>query len=233
MRIFVTLIIFMIFSSSVRAQSIDLGAGYSVLDLKNPDTSTARSTGLGLGLGGYYSLFSHSVFDVGLKASGFYADLKNDMSTEFLREETEHYNFGAGIEVSVYQIFVSWQRKYNRLDIQLDGNLQNTSAFSGYMSQWEVGYSLPMESLSIRFVFQHITGQLPYYETGLSASSDFSSSSLMVMLRFNLRSAPPAPKSPFETLYAPKSKDENQPEEYTPGYRTYRYSPKPSQQIKY
>lgn len=215
------------------AQAVELGAGYSLLDLKNPNTSSARSTGLGLGLGAYYSIFSNDFFDVGLKASGFYANLKNDVSTEFLREETEHYSLGAGLEVSVYQFFASWQSKYNRLDIQLHGNLQNTSAFSDYMSQWEVGYIFPMESMSIRFVFQYVKGELPQLETGLSSNSDFSSSSLMVMLRFNLQSSRSESRTTYEGQYKPESKDNKEPPEYTPGNRTYRYTPKPSRQIRY
>lgn len=215
------------------SHALELGAGYSLLDLKNPNASAARSTGLGLGLGAYYSIFSNDFFDVGLKASGFYANLKNDVSTEFLREETEHYNLGAGLEVSVHQFFASWQSKYNRLDIKLHGNLQNTSAFSDYMSQWEVGYIFPMESMSIRFVFQYIKGELPQLETGLSASSDFSSSSMMVILRFDLQSSRGVSKTPYENQYKSDSKENTEPPEYTPGNRTYRYTPKPSRQIRY
>lgn len=215
--------------------SVDLGVGYSNLELSNPDSSSARSGGVGGTLGAYYSVFSNDNFDFGIKGSAFYAQMKNDINTPVLSEETEHYNLGLGLELAIYDFFVSWQHKYNRIEIELSGNMNNTSAFSDYMSQIEFGYILKMEAVSVRFVYQRTDGTLPMMDTNLSNDTDFTSNAFMVVLRFDLSSPPKTVENSYgyERTEAAESPSQGSSESrYTPNYRPYRYSPRPSTRIK-
>lgn len=221
------------------AVSLDLGVGYSFLDLKNPDSTTARSTGFGTSLGGYWSLFGNENYDFGVKGSAFYSQMKNDMNTSFLSEETEMYNMGLGLELEVHNVFASWQYKYNRIDIQLSGNLTNTSAFSDYMSQFELGYTFHMDALALRLVYQRIDGKLAPTDTGLSAETDLSSSAFMIVLRFDLSSQ--NKNNFYDSKYGSSGNNEYKADttsssqntgDSVPNYRFYRYSPRPSMNIK-
>jgi hypothetical protein len=221
---------------SAMAFAIDVGAGYSLLDLSNPDTSTARSSGFGGTLGGYYSICGNQNFDFGLKGSVFYSQMDNDVNTAFLSEKTKYYNAGLGVELSVYNVFASWQYKYNRIDIELEGNIHNTSAYSDYMSQFELGYIFYVNTMQVRLVYQRTDGTLPMADTSLSSDTDFNSNAFMVVLRFDL-----SPKRASSESYRYGDGDGYKPSEKTydeksapeqPSYRSYRWAPSPSPYIK-
>ncbi len=222
-----------------RAVELEAGIGYGVLDLSNPDDTKARSTGMGGTLGVYYSLFGNENYDFGLKGSAFYTQLENDVNTSVLQETTKYYNLGAGFEMNVYNVFAGWQYKYNRIDIEISGNLQNTTAFSDYMSQFEIGYAFYLESMSVRLAYQRTDGTLPMTTTALSADTDFTSNAFMVILRFDLSGTPSSGESyrykPSPEYQSRDSARDRAPElesGYVPNYRSYRYSPRPSPNIR-
>ncbi|MCC6137741.1 MAG: hypothetical protein IT287_03860 [Bdellovibrionaceae bacterium] len=219
---------------SVQAISVDLGLGYSMLELSNPNSSKARSNGLGGTLGAYYSLLSNDNYDFGLKGSVFYSQLDNDINTAVLSEETEYYNVGLGLELAVYDFFASWQYKYNRIEIELSGNMNNTSAFSDYMSQVELGYIFRMEAMSVRLVYQRTDGTLPMVDTGLSSDTDFTSNAFLVVLRFDLSPKPKVSDNDYGYGRAQSEESSSKDTEPTtaPSYRSYRYAPRPSSRIK-
>lgn len=222
-----------------QALALEVGAGYGLLDLSNPDNSKARSTGMGGTLGAYYSLFGNENYDFGLKGSVYYGQLDNDVNTNVLQEETKFYNLGGGFELNVYNVFAGWQYKYNRIDIQISGNLQNTTAFSDYMSQFELGYAFYLDAMSIRLSYQRTDGTLPMATTALSADTDFTSNAFMVILRFDIW-----PTRSSGGSYRPSYNSDYQSREYSrerapeveggqvPNYRSYRYAPRPSTNIK-
>lgn len=224
---------------AAQAWSWELGAGYGLLDLSNPDDSTARSTGMGGTLGAYYSVAGNENYDFGIKGSAYYAQLKNDVNTAFLDEKTTYYNVGLGLELTVYDFFVGWQYKYNRIDIQLSGNVNNTSAFSDYMSQFEVGYIFRMNTTQLRLVYQRTDGTLPRVDTGLSSDTDFTSNAFMLILRFEL-----SPRRGYDDSHRYTASEPSTTRDWArdraadnesgsvPNYRSYRYAPRPSPNIR-
>lgn len=231
----------MMTSLSANALSLEVGAGYGLLDLSNPDGSDARSTGMGGTIAAYYSVFGNENYDFGVKGSAYYAQLDNDVNTAFLNEETEYYNVGLGLELAVHDFFASWQYKYNRIDIELSGNINNTSAFSDYMSQFELGYIFHVSTMmQVRLVYQRTDGTLPMIDTDLSTDTDFTSNAFMVVLRFDL-SSKKSSEDPYRYNYgnedyqsrdsARDRADENE-SGYVPSHRSYRYAPRPSPRIK-
>lgn len=238
MRILLLLIAFL-FTSYAQALSLEAGVGYGLLDLSNPDNSKARSIGMGGTLGAYYSLFGNENYDFGLKGSVYYAQLDNDVNTSVLQEQTKYYNLGGGFELNVYNVFASWQYKYNRIDIEISGNLHNVTAFSDYMSQFEIGYAFYLDAMSIRFSYQRTDGSLPMSTTALSADTDFTSNAFMVILRFDIwptraggGSYRPAYSSSYQSRDAARDRSSELEPAYVPNYRSYRYAPRPSPNIR-
>lgn len=253
MKRMLTLILSFFCIAQAQALSLEVGAGYGILDLSNPDNSKARSTGMGGMLGAYYSLLGDENYDLGLKGSAYFAQLDNDINTSVLQEQTKYYNLGGGLELNVYNVFAGWQYKYNRIDIQISGNLQNTTAFSDYMSQFEIGYAFYLNSMSIRLSYQRTDGKLPMATTALSADTDFTSNAFMVILRFDIwptradgSSYNPSSSSASSSGYGSRYKSESTYQSrdsardrapelesgYVPNYRSYRYSPRPSPNIR-
>jgi hypothetical protein len=235
------LFMMMFVPASAKALSWELGAGYGLLDLKNPDASTARSTGMGGTLGAYYSVFGNENYDFGIKSSLYYSQLKNDVNTAFLNEETEHYNLGLVLEFAVHDFFAGWQYKYNRIEIDLNGNLDNTSAFSDYMSQFELGYIFHMDAMQLRLVYQRTDGTLPAFETGLSGDTDFTSNAFMIILRWDFsprrysedntyRHGTPSTESNSRDWSRDRASENESAT--VPSYRSYRYAPRPSPNIR-
>lgn len=231
---FISLIVAFFVFTSAHALSVDIGLGYSYLDLGNADGTKSRSTGLGSSLGVYYSVCGNENFDFGFKGSAFYSKMDNDINTAFLSEQTQHYNVGLGFELSLYNFFISWQHKYNRLGIELEGNLTKTSAFSDYMSQMEIGYIFQMERMSVRLVYQRTDNSISAAETGLGGDTDMSSSAFMFVLRFDL-SAKRSHNNDDDWRSDKKEDWSQSPQGGEPSaisYRTYRYAPRPSPRIK-
>ncbi|MCB9073876.1 MAG: hypothetical protein H6623_09660 [Bdellovibrionaceae bacterium] len=237
------------FYGSAQAISLDLGLGYSLIDLKNPDGSTARSTGVGGAVGGYYSIWANQNYDFGIKGSVFYSKMKNDANSAVLSEKTEFLNFGLGLELTVYDFFFSWQYKHARTNITTEGSFNNTSTYSRYMSQLEVGYEWRMDTKAVRFAYQVINSSLPTMGSGLSSDVSLSQSAFMIYLRFDFMHSPSTHRSTYDPYsetwpYGSSSRSSSSSSSsegssreasdvsYSPNYRTYRYSPRPSTRIK-
>jgi hypothetical protein len=210
---------------------VDFGVGYSLLDLKNPNNSTARSTGAGGSLGAHYGLFGNENYSFGLKGSLFYSQLKNDANSTSFQEKTDFLNYGLGFELAVHNFFVGWQYKYTSVNISISGNMNQTSKFTDYMPQFEVGYIFHMDAMSVRLLYQRIDGTLSARETGLSSDTDLSSSAFMVILRFSVGSNSSSSDRDYYKGHD-SSNEEAQPAPYVPNYRSYRYAPRPSPNIR-
>jgi len=211
-------LIFALFSvaqSAFAKFDVDLGVGYTVLDIKNPDSSKAHSTGFGGQLGIYYELFGNQNYSLGPKASVFYSDLENDANSGQITEETKFYNYGAGLELEVRNFFISWQYKVDKLKIKQSALLNTESTFTAYIPQFELGFEVPGDTVSARFVFQHQVGEIPTARTGLPSPSDVRSSAFFMYLRFHFGNQPSSRSD--SDLYRPEC-------EVYPAYR-YRALP--------
>lgn len=223
-----------IFAQSEGRCALDVGFGLENMEITRPDSGTAVYDGYGGKLTGRYNLTASENFHLGARISLGYAELDNKANTANVTESLRNITGAPGLELRIRRVFLGVDYEYNKMTIDLSGNLSGRVNTSFYAPQFFAGVDIPMGWWELRFTYSRGVGDIPRLDTGLAQDSPWKQDQFMIAIKFNPRynssrvSSPryEMPSSERDSSYtAPATDSSAQP------YRPVRYYPRPSSHL--
>ncbi|MGE4132026.1 MAG: hypothetical protein AB7F86_10350 [Bdellovibrionales bacterium] len=166
---------------------MQLSLGMPYLTITNPDETKANYDGLAASARGFIPIFYGDKFRTDLTGSFRYLDFENKANGSSQSEYASYLGPGAGLELTVYNIYVGASYFYYKGRHTSVGTISHKAEFqiSG-MSQY-IGIRFEFGLGALGLSYSQMSAKVPGSAVGLSSSSDWDQSTLWLQFTYNFK----------------------------------------------